>query len=159
MYNTVKTFKVDNFDVEVAWAYEDMPIRDCFDETEEEFAAMQARCENYTDTHYQLRVLAKYDDVEMGSAYLGSCYAAGMDPAQDIEDGVGGYLQDFVSEAVSEAQDEAVAMLDRLKADFLNQGLTVQHSGAILYIQIRHQRSTQCQHNYATYQIAKRKTN
>ena len=120
MYNTVKTFKVDNFDVEVAWAYEDMPIRDCFDETEEEFAAMQARCENYTDTHYQLRVLAKYDDVEMGSAYLGSCYAAGMDPSQDIEDGVGGYLQDFVSEAVSEAQNEAVAMLDRLKADFLN---------------------------------------
>ena len=132
MYNTVKTFKVDNFDVEVAWAYEDMPIRDCFDETEEEFAAMQARCENYTDTHYQLRVLAKYDDVEMGSAYLGSCYAAGMDPAQDIEDGVGGYLQDFVSEAVSEAQDEAVAMLDRLKTDFLNQGLTTAPSGVIL---------------------------
>ena len=120
MYNTVKTFKVDNFDVEVAWAYEDMPIRDCFDETEEEFAAMQARCENYTDTHYQLRVLAKYDDVEMGSAYLGSCYAAGMDPSQDIDDGVGGYLQDFVSEAVSEAQEEAVAMIDRLKTDFLN---------------------------------------
>ena len=120
MYNTVKTFKVDNFDVEVAWAYEDMPIRDCFDETEEEFAAMQARCENYTDTHYSLRVLAKYDDVEMGSAYLGSCYAAGMDPAQDIEDGVGGYLKDMVDEAVDEARTEAVAMLDRLKADFLN---------------------------------------
>ena len=135
MYNTVKTFKVDNFDVEVAWAYEDMPIRDCFDETEEEFAAMQARCENYTDTHYQLRVLAKYDDVEMGSAYLGSCYAAGMDPAQDIEDGVGGYLQDFVSEAISEAQNEAVAMLDRLKADFLNQGLTTSQSGVIVYVQ------------------------
>ena len=135
MYNTVKTFKVDNFDVEVAWAYEDMPIRDCFDETEEEFAAMQARCENYTDTHYSLRVLAKYDDVEMGSAYLGSCYAAGMDPAQDIEDGVGGYLQDFVSEAVSEAQEEAVAMLDRLKTDFLNQGLTTSQSGVIVYVQ------------------------
>ena len=135
MYNTVKTFKVDNFDVEVAWAYEDMPIRDCFDETEEEFAAMQARCENYTDTHYQLRVLAKYDDVEMGSAYLGSCYAAGMDPAQDIEDGVGGYLQDFVSEAVSEAQEEAVAMLDRLKTDFLNQELTTSQSGVIVYVQ------------------------
>ena len=133
MYNTVKTFKVDNFDVEVAWAYEDMPIRDCFDETEEEFAAMQARCENYTDTHYQLRVLAKYDDVEMGSSYLGSCYAAGMDPSQDIEDGVGGYLEQMVSEAISEAQNEAVAMIDRLKADFLNQGLTVWHFGAILY--------------------------
>jgi hypothetical protein len=43
-----------------------------------------------------------------------------MDPAQDIEDGVGGYLQDFVSEAVTEAQEEAVAMIDRLKTDFLN---------------------------------------
>ena len=133
MYNTVKTFKVGNFDVEVAWAYEDTPIRDCFDETEEEFAAMQARCEDYTDTHYQLRVLAKYDDVEMGSSYLGSCYAAGMDPSQDIEDGVGGYLEQMVSEAISEAQNEAVAMIDRLKADFLNQGLTVWHLGAILY--------------------------
>ena len=134
MWNTVKTFKVGNFDVSVAWAYEDMPIRDCFEETEEEFAAMQARCDDYTDTHYQLRVLAEYDDVEMGSAYLGSCYAAGMDPAQDINDGVGGYLEDFVSEAVSEAQEEAVAMLDRLKTDFLNQGLTNQHTGAILYV-------------------------
>ena len=123
MYNTVKTFKVDNFDVEVAWAYEDMPIRDCFDETEEEFAAMQARCENYTDTHYQLRVLAKYDDVEMGSAYLGSCYAAGMDPAQDIEDGVGGYLQDFVSEAVSEAQERSGSNARQIKDRFLKLGV------------------------------------
>ena len=119
MWNTVKTFKVDNFDVELAWAYEEMSIRDCFDETEEEFAAMQARCEDYTDTHYQLRVLAKYDDVEMGSANLGSCYAAGMDPAQDIEDGIHGYLAQSISEAVEEAQDEALEMLERLKTDFL----------------------------------------
>jgi len=115
-----KTFKVDQFDIIVDWTYEDCSVRDCFDETEEEFQEMERRQEAYLDTHYIARVRAMYDGVEMGSATIGSCYARDCSPEDDINDGIGGYLEDMVDEAVDEARTEAVAMLQRLKADFLS---------------------------------------
>ena len=117
-WNTVKTFKMANFDVEIAWAYEDLPLSYVF-EAEEDIEVHQKRCEDYTDTHYVARVRAMYDGKEMGSDYLGSCYAYDCDPAVDIDNGIGGYLEQMVDTAISEAQDEAVRMLDRLKEDFL----------------------------------------
>ena len=119
-FTTVKEFKVDQFDIIVDWTYEDCSVRDCFDETEEEFAEMERRLEAYLDTHYIARVRAMYDGVEMGSATIGSCYARDCSPEDDINDGIGGYLEDMVDEAVDQARTEAVAMLQRLKADFLS---------------------------------------
>ena len=115
-----KTFKVDQFDIIVDWTYEDCSVRDCFDETEEEFQEMERRLEAYLDTHYIARVRAMYDGVEMGSDTLGSCYARDCSPEDDINDGIGGYLEDMVDQAVDQARTEAVAMLQRLKADFLS---------------------------------------
>ena len=119
-YTTVKEFKVDQFDVIVDWTYEDCSVRDCFDETEEEFREMERRQEAHLDTHYIARVRAMYDGVEMGSSHLGSCYARDCSPEDDINEGIGGYLEDMVDEAVDQARNEAVAMLQRLKADFLS---------------------------------------
>ena len=119
-FTAVKEFKVDQFDVIVDWTYEDCSVRDCFDETEEEFAEMERRLDAYLDTHYIARVRAMYDGVEMGSDTLGSCYARDCSPEDDINDGIGGYLEDMVDEAVDQARTEAVAMLQRLKADFLS---------------------------------------
>jgi hypothetical protein len=119
-YTTVKEFRYAEFNVIVDWTYEDCSVRDCFDETEEEFCEMERRQEAHLDTHYICRVRAMYDGVEMGSAHLGSCYARDCSPEDDINDGIGGYLEDMIEEAVDEARTEAVRMLDRLKADFLN---------------------------------------
>ena len=119
-YTTVREFKVDQFDVIVDWTYEDCSVRDCFDETEEEFREMERRLDNEIDTHYMVRVRAMYDGVEMGVAHLGSCYARDCSPEDDINEGIGGYLADMVDEAVDQARTEAVAMLQRLKADFLS---------------------------------------
>ena len=119
-YTTVKEFKVDQFDVIVDWTHEDCSVRDCFDETEEQFREMERRLDNEIDTHYICRVRAMYDGVEMGSSHLGSCYAYDCSPEDDINDGIGGYLADMVDEAVDQARTEAVCMLDRLKADFLS---------------------------------------
>ena len=130
-YTTVKEFKVDQFDVIVDWTYEDCSVRDCFDETEEEFREMERRLDNEIDTHYIARVRAMYDGVEMGVDHLGSCYARDCSPEDDINDGIGGYLTDMVDQAVDQARNEAVAMLQRLKEDFLNQGLTT--SNQMLY--------------------------
>ena len=119
-YHTVKQFKLDQFDIIVDWTYEDCSVRDCFDETEEQYAEMERRQEAHLDTHYIARVRAMYDGVEMGCATLGSCYAYDCSPEDDINDGIGGYLEDMIEEAVDEARGEAVRMLDRLKADFLS---------------------------------------
>ena len=116
---TVKEFRYANFDIIVDWTYETCSVRDCFDETEEEFLEMERRLDAHLDTHYVARVRAMYDGVEMGCAVLGSCYARDCSPEDDINDGIGGYLEDMIEEAVDEAQNEAVRMLDRLKADFL----------------------------------------
>jgi len=118
-YYTVKEFKIDQFDIIVDWTYEHCSVRDCFDETEEQFLEMERRQEAHLDTHYIARVRAMYDGVEMGCATLGSCYAYDCSPEDDINDGIGGYLEDMIEEAVDYARAEAVRMLDRLKADFL----------------------------------------
>lgn len=118
-YYTVKEFKYAEFDIIVDWTYEHCSVRDCFDETEEQFQEMERRQEAYLDTHYIARVRAMYDGVEMGSAHLGSCYAYDCSPEDDINDGIGGYLEDMIEEAVDQARTEAVRMLDRLKEDFL----------------------------------------
>lgn len=118
-YYTVKEFKYAEFDIIVDWTYEHCSVRDCFDETEEQFQEMERRQEAYLDTHYIARVRAMYDGVEMGSSSLGSCYAYDCSPEDDINDGIGGYLEDMIEEAVDDARAEAVRMLDRLKADFL----------------------------------------
>src|SRR6056300_1586155 len=119
-YYTVKEFKYAEFNIIVDWTYEHCSVRDCFDETEEQFQEMERRQEAHLDTHYIARVRAMYDGVEMGVAHLGSCYAYDCSPEDDINDGIGGYLEDMIEEAVDEARSEAVAMLQRLKEDFLS---------------------------------------
>ena len=118
-YTTAKEFKYANFDIIVDWTYEDCSIRDMFEETEEQYAEMERRLEAGIDTHYVARVRAMYDGVEMGVAHLGSCYAYDCSPEEDINNGISGYLEDMIEEAVDEAQGEAVRMLARLKEDFL----------------------------------------
>ena len=115
-----KKFTVDQFDIIVDWTYEDSPIGSCFDDTVSDIEDMIRRCNAGIDTHYIARIRVFYDGHEMGSATLGSCYAYGCDPEDDINDGMGGYLADMVEEAVDQAREEAVAMLQRLKADFLS---------------------------------------
>jgi hypothetical protein len=119
-WHEVKRFAQAQFDVVVDWTYEHAALGDCFDETVSDLESMIDRCNRGVDTHYIARVRVFYDGHEMGSATLGSCYAYDCDPADDIESGIGGYLEDMIEESMDEARGEAVAMLDRLKADFLS---------------------------------------
>ena len=118
LWNTVKTFDQDQFTVELAWCYEDLPLSYVF-ETEEDIALHQLRCEDYTDTHFVARVRVLYDDKVLGEDHLGSCYAYGCSPEVSFNDGLDGYLPQMIDAATDEARTEAVCMLDRLKADFL----------------------------------------
>jgi hypothetical protein len=106
------------FSVILDWCYEDSPISSCFDETVSDIADMVDRCNRYVDTHYVARVRAMYDGVEMGSSTLGSCYAYGCDPEEDMRAGIGGYLEDMIEDVLEQARNRSVEMLDRLKKDF-----------------------------------------
>ena len=117
---TVKEFKQDQFDVRVDWTYEHAALGDCFDETVSDLESMISRCNAGVDTHYIARVRVSYDGHEMGCSTLGSCYAYDCSPEDDINAGIGGYLEDMVDEAMDQARTAAVRMLDRLKADFLS---------------------------------------
>jgi hypothetical protein len=115
----VDTREIDQFTVELAWCYEDLDLSQVF-ETAEEIAEHADRCNRYIDTHYVARVRVFYDGKEMGSDYLGSCYAYGMDPAQDmLEEQCGGYLEQMINTAMNEARNQVVHMIARLKEDFI----------------------------------------
>jgi hypothetical protein len=119
-WHYVETREIDQFSVIIDWTYEDAPLDSMFDETVSDIEDMARRCNAGIDTHYIARVRVFYDGHEMGSSTLGSCYAYDCDPADDIEAGISGYLEDMIEEAMDEARGEAVKMLDRLKADFLS---------------------------------------
>ena len=118
-WHEVKRFAKDQFTVVWDWCYEDSPLDSMFDATVFDIEDMALRCNQGTDAHYIARVRFLYDGVEMGSATLGSCYASGCDPEDDMEAGISGYMEDMMEEAESEARERAVEMLDRLKKDFL----------------------------------------
>ena len=111
-YYTAKTFKQSGFDIIVDWTYEDTPLDYCFDPAVEDIAEMAERCNNAIDTHYIARVRAMFAGLEMGTSYLGSCYAYDCEPEDDIENGINGYLDDMVAEAIEEAK----TLVDTIKA-------------------------------------------
>ena len=118
-WHEVKRFAKDQFTVVWDWTYEEVPIRDMFDETVFDIADMERRHNAAIDTHYIARVRFMYDGVETGVVTLGSCYASNCDPADDMESGISGYMEDMMEEAESEARERCVEMLDSLKKDFL----------------------------------------
>jgi hypothetical protein len=118
-WHHVETQEHGPFSVVLDWTYEDAPIESCFDETVEDFDKMRRRLNDGTDTHYVARVRVMYDGVEMGEETLGSCYAYGCEPEDDMKAGIGGYLEDMIAEAMEQAQTRSLEMLDRLKRDFL----------------------------------------
>ena len=118
-WHEVNRFAKDQFTVVWDWCYEDTALNYMFDETVFDIEDMALRCERGIDTHYIARVTFWYNGVEMGSSTLGSCYAHGCDPEDDMGAGISGYMEDMMEEAESEARERCVEMLDRLKKDFL----------------------------------------
>jgi len=118
-WHEVKRFAKDQFTVVWDWTYEDSPLAAMFDDSIFDIEDMADRCNRYVDTHYIARVRFMYDGVETGVVTLGSCYASNCDPADDMQSGISGYMEDMMEEAESEARERCVEMLDSLKKDFL----------------------------------------
>jgi len=116
-YMVEETRTVDQFTIEIAFAPDDTQLDLLFDTDADYYPELIENLESGFWQHMIVRVQAKYDGKVMGESYLGSCVAESPakwlaeDPAQ---------VDDLVDAAVDEARNEAVRMLEILKADFLN---------------------------------------
>ena len=98
------------YTIRIDWCYEDVAIRDCFDDTVSDVSEMERRCDAGIDTHFIVRVRAFWRGYELASTTLGSCYAADCEPEDEIEAGLAGYLADMTDEVVAEADRELVRL-------------------------------------------------
>ena len=119
-YYVEEQFDVDQFIVEIAFAPDDTQLDLLFDTDADYYPELIENLESGFWQHMIVRVQAKYDDKVMGESYLGSVVAES--PAKWLEQDRDSdhVIDDLVDQAVDEARNEAVRMLDILKADFLN---------------------------------------
>jgi len=111
-----ETRKIDQFEVEIGFADDTNQLELVFDPSEDYYNELVENMANGVWRHMICRVQAKYDDKVMGEAYLGSCVAE--DPGKWIFNDRD-QVEDLIDEALEEARNEAVRMLDILKKDFL----------------------------------------
>ena len=130
-YQIIETREVDQVDIDIAFAPDDTQLDLLFDTDADYYPQLIENLESGFWQHMICRVQALYDGKVMGEAYLGSCVAESGEVWSAHE---ADQLEAMIDDAVDQARNEAVRMLERLKADFLNQGLTTQHLGAIMYI-------------------------
>lgn len=130
-YHVQETRSVDQFKVEIAFAPDDTQLDLLFDTDADYYPELIENLESGFWQHMICRVQALYDDKVMGESYLGSVVSESPGAWIAEDDG---QVNDMVDAAVDEARNEAVRMLDILKADFLTQGLTGLPTGSILYI-------------------------
>lgn len=130
-YHVQETRSVDQFKVEIAFAPDDTQLDLLFDTDADYYPELIENLESGFWQHMICRVQALYDGKVMGESYLGSVVSESPGAWIAEDDG---QVNDMVDAAVDEARNEAVRMLDILKADFLTQGLTGLPTGSILYI-------------------------
>jgi hypothetical protein len=116
-YIVRETREVDQFTVEIGFAPDDTQLDLLFDTDADYYPELIENLESGFWQHMICRVQAKYDGKVMGEDYLGSIVAEdGATWSAESPD----QLNDMVDNAVDEARNEAVRMLEILKADFLN---------------------------------------
>ena len=116
-YMVEEQFDRDQFIIEIAFAPDDTQLDLLFDTDADYYPELIENQESGFWQHMIVRVQAKYDGKVMGESYLGSVVSES--PSVWLKDS-DGQVDDMVDAAVDEARNEAVRMLEILKADFLN---------------------------------------
>ncbi len=116
-YTVVKEYDAGQFTVEYAYAPDTTQLELLFDPAEDYYQELVEKIADGTWEHFIARVRVLYDDREMGAEYLGSVVAE--DPADWFDKDTDGQVTYMVDQAITEAGEEALRMLERLKKDFL----------------------------------------
>jgi len=110
-YTELARYEREGFDVIVDKTWEDIPLRDCFDDTCFDIREMELKVDSGQLDWFMLRVRVLVDDHELGSAYLGGCLYA--DAREVLSDGT---AEDQIHMALEEARREVWPLMRRLQA-------------------------------------------
>ena len=108
-YDTLAEFERDGFTVIVDKTWEDLAVRDCFDDTCHDIKELERKIDNGTYEWFMMRVRVLVEGLELGSAYLGGMLYE--DPKECLKDGT---AEDMIYEALTEAKKDVY----RLKQKF-----------------------------------------
>jgi hypothetical protein len=108
-YDELARYERDGFTVIVDKSWEDLAVRDIFDDTCHDIKEIERKIDNGTYDWFFVRVRAMVEDLEMGSAYLGAMLYE--NPADCLTDGC---VEDMIYEALTEAKKDVY----RLKQKF-----------------------------------------
>jgi hypothetical protein len=100
-YTELATYERDGFTVIVDKTWEDIALRDCFDDSCYDIADMERKVNNCDLDWFMLRVRVMVEELELGSHYLGGCLYE--DAREVLKDGT---AEDCIGEALHEAKRE-----------------------------------------------------
>ena len=110
-YTELATYQRDGFLIFVDKTWEDIPVRDCFDDTCYDIKDMERKIDSYDLDWFMLRVRVVLDGHELGTHYLGGCLYE--DAREVLTDGT---AEDCILEALHEAKQEVRRLKERLNA-------------------------------------------
>ena len=119
-YQIIETREVDQFDIDIAFAPDDTQLDLLFDTDADYYPELIENLESGFWQHMICRVQALYDGKVMGESYLGSCVAESGEVWSAHE---ADQLEAMIDDAVDQAREEAVRMIEVLKRDFLGMKL------------------------------------
>ena len=108
-YDELATYEREGFEVIVDKSWEDLSVRDCFDDTVTDIEAIIKDIERGHLEWFMLRVRVMLDGHELGSHYLGGMLYE--DPKECLTDGS---AEDCIYEALREAKEEARRLIGSL---------------------------------------------
>jgi hypothetical protein len=100
-YTELATYERDGFTVIVDKTWEDIALRDCFDDSCYDIADMERKVDRCDLDWFMLRVRVMVEELELGSHYLGGCLYE--DAREVLKDGT---AEDCIGEALYEAKRE-----------------------------------------------------
>ncbi len=109
-YDELARFEREGFDVIVDKTWEDIQLRDCFDDTCYDIREMEEQVNSGELDWFMLRVRALVGGHELGSAYLGGCLY--KDAREVLSDGL---VEDQIYMALEEAKKAVWPLMRQLQ--------------------------------------------
>jgi hypothetical protein len=110
-YDELATYEREGFTVIVDKSYEDLSLRDCFDDSCYDIKEMEDKVNSGYLDWFMLRVRVFVEGNELGSAYLGGCLYE--DAKECLTDGT---AEDIIYEAMKEAKANVYPLMKKLQA-------------------------------------------
>ncbi len=110
-YDELARFEREGFDVIVDKTWEEISLRDCFDDSCYDIRDMENKVNSGELDWFMLRVRALVDGHELGSAYLGGCLYE--DAREVLSDGT---AEDQIFMALEEAKKAVWPLMRQLQA-------------------------------------------